>query len=348
MTTRFFRLFTAQAAACAALFCGNLHAQATDAAPTKVSVSILYITADVGIFLALEKGYFAEQKLDVQLNRMTSGADAISLLATDKLDVGSGSASPGLYNAFRRGLPIQIVAEKASLLPPGQDGSGRLLVRRDLMESGAIKTMADLKGKRIAVNNLQSTSLNYVMRGISQGGVGQNDVTWVEMPFNQFIPAFEKKAIDAAMAYTPFLQIISEKMKLAQPMPGSGLEKTSAGDALNIMLYSPGFAKTDAAKRFMVAHLKAQRDFQRIIEGKGDVTELCRAINKYVPSMPADCTGMSFTGIDPNGGVNIDSLERYQKEWLNWGVMKEPADVRKHVNLEFSKHAVSVLGPYRR
>jgi NitT/TauT family transport system substrate-binding protein len=319
-------------------------AQAPAGPPAKVSVSLLYISADVGIFLGIEKGYFKDQGIELSLNRMTSGADAIALLATDKLDVGSGSATPGLFNAFKRGLPIQIVTEKTSMLPPTGPGSGGLLVRTDLKDQ--IKTVADLKGKRIGVNNIQSTTLNYVMRGISKGGLSKDDVTFVEMPFNQFVPAMEKKAVDAVMAYPPLLQTLEDRMKLGVRLPEADLYKTSEKDSTNIMLFSSGFAKTDVAKRFMVAHLKAQRDYFRMVQ-KGDATEACRAINKYVPTLPPDCNGVVFGGIDPNGEVNLDSLERYQKEWLQWGVMKEPADIKAHVNPEFVRNAVQVLGPYR-
>ncbi|MDB5942868.1 MAG: NMT1/THI5-like protein [Ramlibacter sp.] len=340
----------AAALACSLLAATTASAQAPAGPPTKVSVSILFITADVGIFYGIEKGYYKEQGLELDLQRMTSAADAIALLATDKLDVGSGSATPGLFNALKRGLPIQIVAEKSSVRPIGPDnntsGSGSLLVRTDLREGGQVKTMADLKGKRIAVNNLQSTTLNYVMRGIARGGLGKDDVTFVEMPFNQFVPALEKKAVDAVMAYPPLVQTIEGKMKLAVSMPESELHRTSANDATNIMMFSPAFARSDAAKRFMVAHLKAQREYMRLVVA-GQPGEVCRAINKYTPAMPADCAGMSFTGVDPNGAINVESLERYQNEWLQWGVMKDAADIRKNVNLEFARNAVTVLGPAR-
>ena len=344
--TSFRRL--AVALGCGLLIAGTAIAQAPAGPPTKVSVSMLYITADVGVFYGIEKGYYREQGIEIDMQRMTSAADAIALLATDKLDVGSGSATPGLFNALKRGLPIQIVAEKSSVRPIGPDtntaGSGSILVRADLKDQ--VKTMADLKGKRIGVNNLQSTTLNYVMRGISKGGLGKDDVVFVEMPFNQFIPALEKKAVDAVMVYPPLVQTIEGKMKLAVSMPESDLHRTSANDATNIMMFSPGFAKTDTAKRFMVAHLKAQREYMRLVQ-TGQPGEICRVVNKYSPAMPADCAGVSFTGVDPNGSVNVESLERYQKEWLEWGVMKEPADIRKSVNLEFVRNAVTVLGPAR-
>jgi NitT/TauT family transport system substrate-binding protein len=311
---------------------------------TKVSVAILYLTSDAGIFIAIERGYFAEQGIQVELSRTASLADATALLATGKLDVGTGGATPGLFNAFRRGVSAEIVADKSNQLPPGEQ-SGGILVRRDLLDNGEIKTVADLKGRRIAVNNIQSTSLNYVIRALAQAGLGRDDVKLVEMPFSQFIPALEKKAVDAALIYTPLNQTI-ERMGLARALPEAQLAVTSKGDSFNIMLYSEGFARTDAAKRFMVAHLKAQRDYLRAVQGRADMGAICAIIHKYVTALPADCAGMSFTGIDPNGGVNVQSLERYQQEWLKLGVMKEPADIAKHVNLEFARYAASVLGPY--
>ncbi len=336
---------TAATAIAAAPFLAASNA-AADTKPTKVSVAILYLTADVGIFLALERGYFAEQNLQIDLTRVTSAADAIPLLATNKLDVGSGGASPGLFNALRRGLPVQIVTDKWSVLPPGV-GLGQVLVRRDLMESGEVKNVADMKGRRIAVNSIQSTSLNYVLRGMATGGLTREDIKLVEMPFSQFVPAFEKKAVDGAMVYAPLIDTLVTKLKLAQPLTEADEAKTSMGDSLNIMMYSPDFAKTDAAKRFMIAHVKGQRDYQRAVESKVDMTPICTIMSKYVSSMPADCGGYQFSSVDPNGGVNVASLENYQREWLAWGIMKEPADIRANVNTEFAKNAVAVLGPFK-
>ncbi|VCU68483.1 alkanesulfonate transporter substrate-binding subunit [Pigmentiphaga humi] len=344
------RIVSACAAACilcvATLAPGmNRTALAADGQPAKVSMAILYLTADTGVFLAIERGYFAQQGVDVELSRITSSADAISLLATNRLDVGSGSATPGLFNAFRRGVPVQIVSDKSSQLPPGTD-TGGLLVRKDLMDSGAVKSVGGLKGKRIAVNNIQSMSLNHLARALALEGLTKDDVTLVELPFNQFIPAMQKKAIDGVLAFAP-LYAAMIKMQVASPLPEASLARIAAGDNFNIMLFSQGFAKTDAAKRFMVAYLQGQRDLQRAIDGKADIRDVCKVINKYIPAMAADCAGMSFTGIDPNGGVNLASLERFQKEWLQWGIMTDAADIAGHVNLEFSRHALAVLGPYR-
>lgn len=314
--------------------------------PAKVSVSILYIAADGGLFTALEKGYFKEQGLELDLQRMTSGADAIALLATNKLDVGSGSLTPGLLNALRRGMPIQIVAEKARITPIGErtpSGAGGLLVRNDLVANGEVKGPADLRGKRIAINNLESTTINYVMRGLAKGGLSRDDVTLVEMPFNQFVPALQKKAVDAVVAFSPLIQAIEKKMKLGTPMPEMDLYLTAPNSAANIMMYSAGFAKTDAARRFMVAHLKGQRELMRLLE-TGHREEACRMVTKHVSSMPPDCADVNFSGVDANGAINVESMEEFQREWIRWGITKEVADIRKSVNTDFVQHAVKVLG----
>jgi NitT/TauT family transport system substrate-binding protein len=328
----------------AALLVALLAVPAQAQAPRQVTVGILYIAADAGLFIAKERGYFAEQNLDVQLNRFTSAADIVALLATNKLDVGSGSATPGLFNSFKRGLEIQIVTSKAVMIAP-HFGTGSLLVRKDLVESGAVKTIADLKGKRIAVNNIQSTSLNYVLRGIAVGGLAKEDVTLVELPFSQFVAAFEKKAVDAEMVYAPLSDTISKKLGLAVDFPDANASRTANGDTVNVMFYSDAFAKADAGKAFMLAHMKGIRDYyDAIIAGKTERGPICAIIHKYDNTIPDTCAGVTLSGADPNGAVNVESLERYQAEWIKWGVMSEPADIRAHVNTSFVDAAIAKLG----
>jgi NitT/TauT family transport system substrate-binding protein len=321
--------------------------QQTPANLHKVTVGLIYIAADAGIFIAKEKGYFAEQGIEVDLNRFTSGGDQIPLLATDKLDVGSGGSTPGLFNAYVRGFDVPIVTSKA-IISPDLSGGNVLMVRKDLFESG-VKSAAALKGLRIAVNNIQSPSLNYVARGLAAGGLTKDDVTVVEMPFDQFIPALQKKAVDVVLPFSPLAETIGDKLKLAVPVPDTDLGKTSANDTANMMFFSPGFMKSGLATGFMIAHLKAQREYKRaVFDGTGDRNEICGIIHKYIAFVPPDCSGLAMTAIDPDGAVNIPSLERYQADWVKWGMMREPADIRAHVNMSYVSAAVEKLGKYQK
>ena len=320
----------------------------TPPALQKVTVGVLYIVADSAIFIAKEKGYFAKQGIEVDLNRFTSGADQIPLLATSKLDVGTGSATPGLFNAYVRGFDIPIVSSKA-IISPRTEGGNVMMVRTDLYDSGKIRSSADLRGARIAVNNIQSTMLNYVVRGVATGGLAKSDVNLVEMPFTQFIPALQKKAVDAVFPLSPLTETIADRLKLAVRLPETELSKTSANDTANMLFYSQGFMKSEAAKGFMIAFLKAKRDYQRaIFDGTGDRTEICGIIHKYLSFVPPDCSGMAMTAVDPDGSVNVRSLERYQDEWIKWGVMHEPANIRAEVNMTYVNYAIDKLGKYRK
>ena len=85
----------------------------------KVTVGVLYLVADAGLFIAKDRGYFAQEGLDVEFTRFSSGGDVVALLATNRLDVGSGSATPGLFNSYIRGVVAPIVSSKAILSKEG-------------------------------------------------------------------------------------------------------------------------------------------------------------------------------------------------------------------------------------
>ena len=65
--------------------------------------------------------------------------------------------SAALINAIARDVPLKLIADKGSL----RQGFGyeSLVVRKDLFDSGAVKTIPDLKGRKIA--NVYALAPNY-------------------------------------------------------------------------------------------------------------------------------------------------------------------------------------------
>lgn len=115
-----------------------------------VSIGIFGAASDAPFFIADKKGYFRDEGISVKLEKFQSGAMMVPPLGTGELDAGGGSASAGLYNAVAHGIKIKIVADKASS-PPGY-GATKMLVRKDLVESGRYKTLKDIKGMKFAMN----------------------------------------------------------------------------------------------------------------------------------------------------------------------------------------------------
>lgn len=310
-----------------------------------LKVGALYLPTDAPFFLAVERGYFAAEKINVEFQRVASGSDLISFVATGAIDVGSGGATPGLFNAFNRGIKLEIVAAKSIMLKP-DFGSTVLVTRKDLADSGAIKSVADLKGRKVAINSIQSTSINYIVRLLDAAGLKREDVEIVELPVPQLLPALTGGAIDVAMVFG-VTQDALDKANAVEIAGGRVLDIVEDGDVSNMMFYSPGFAATPTAQRFMTAYLKGHRDYYRaIIAGKEGRHEVCEVIRKYINFMPEDCKGFPMPGADPDARISQKSLEAFQKEWLDWNIMREPAPIADFINMSFIDKAVEELGAY--
>jgi hypothetical protein len=152
------------------------------------------------------------------------------------------------------------------------------------------------------------------------------------------------------LPFSPLGETIANKLKIGVALPDTAVGKTSGNDTANMMFFSPGFTKDVAAARgFMVAHMKAQRDYHRaLFEGAGDRRVICTMIKKYLPFVPENCEGMAMSAVEPDGAVNVESLERYQADWVKWGMMREPADIRAKINPAFVAYAVEKLGKYQK
>lgn len=315
-----------------------------EAALTPVSVGLLFINADAGMFIAKDRGYFEEEGLDVTFERFTSGAEMVSLLATNNLDVGSGSPTAGLYNSIRQGLDLKIVSSKSVVIPPNFGGAA-IVVRQDLVDSGAVTSIEDLEGLTVAINMAGSTSSNYVIRALESVGLTKDDVSFVEMPLSQMIPAFINKAIDAAWVFDP-LRGVMQQQGHAQELPGTNTADTGPEDATNLMFYSANFdGNTEAATRFMVAHTRGLRDYyDAIIAGTAEKDPIYAILSGYTGIDVAAYPFMALSGVDPDGDIRAPALWRLQDEWIRWGFMDQRSDLTDSFEGSYLDAALEELG----
>src|ERR1700760_4210899 len=127
-----------------------LLATAHSAEPITIKVGATSTTSDAPIYIADKLGYFSNEGLTVTVSNFRSASDMAAPLGTGALDAGAGSPSAGMYNAVSRGGRIKIVADKASSLPGY--GATKILIRKDLIDSGRYKQPSELKGMKFAMN----------------------------------------------------------------------------------------------------------------------------------------------------------------------------------------------------
>jgi putative hydroxymethylpyrimidine transport system substrate-binding protein len=167
--------------------CGGSSSAATGGRPqTPVSLTLdWYANADhVGVYTAIDHGFFARDGLDVTARPPSAASDSITLVATGRSDIGI-SYEPEVFFAQQRHIPVVAVA---SVVP-------RALASIIADRAAGIRTPADLRGKTIGIDGTASTTA-FVDTVLRHSGVDPSGVKLVNVGFNQ-VPALLQHKVDA-------------------------------------------------------------------------------------------------------------------------------------------------------
>src|SRR4051794_5915482 len=157
--------------------------------------------SDAGVFFGRARGYFQAQGIDVDILPFQSGNDIIAPMASGDLQVAGGGLSLAVLNALDRGIRIRGVADKGTARPGFQ--FTQLPVRRDLLDSGTVRTVADLRGRHVGVSTLRASGEAIVGHVLAQSGLSIDDVDLVPMGYPDMVVALGNQALDAAILIEP-------------------------------------------------------------------------------------------------------------------------------------------------
>jgi NitT/TauT family transport system substrate-binding protein len=312
------------------------------AAPDKVTVAYVAITNFAPLYVAVERGLMKEQNIEVTLQKVTTAADALPFLATGQYDVGGVGMAAATFNGFNKGLDFRIVASAA--IQPLKNGPTIILVRKELKDSGKVKTVADLKGMKVGIAGAAgSTGAYFVAKALRDVGLTFKDITAVNLANPDLVLGMKQGSIDAALVGPPYSdQIIKD---------GTGVllaQDVAPGAMTTVWMYSGKFIKErpEVAKRFMIALVKGARAMQG---AKYLDPENIKAYIKYTPSTEdAIKTGLP-PFIDPDLKIYLDSVKNLEEVfraegWTDYTAVI-PAD--KMIDASFVDNAVKVLGAFK-
>lgn len=101
------------------------------------------------LFLAVDRGYFRAEGLDVQVMPYKGSANSqMPLLARGDVDISVVIAGPAMFNQFSEGFNIKLISTLTEPKQGYRDGAV-LVVRKDLWDAGAIRKLQDLKGRKV-------------------------------------------------------------------------------------------------------------------------------------------------------------------------------------------------------
>lgn len=295
--------------------------------------------------LALHSGRFADQGLDVEPVVGTSGQDFVASLATGQMEVASGVPNAGLYNALNRGIDIRLVADYAHVSQKAEDSTVSIVVRADLVDSGAVKGPGDLKGRVIAAgpSNGQYPQI-LLAKALARSNLTLDDVTVRFLPFPEAIAAMSSKSLDGSFMIEPLTTQADRQNVARKLVPGGAVDP---GAELSIVLFSAQFAKDkDAANRYMIGFLQGVRMYYDAFFLKKNRDEAIAILTKWSPLKEAKLWAEAVPqNTDLNGRINVDNLRQQAVFYKAQGTLTtDIPDLGKFVDMSFADAAVKALG----
>lgn len=311
-------------------------AQAQD----KVRVGAYASISDAGLYIAKDKGYFAEQGLSVEIVQVNTGTEMTSQLANGDLDASGGAPGAGLYNAVRQGIELKIVADKGSSL--AGHGYFAFVVRKELADK--IKQPADMRGHLLAVTGYGAGAPSEVTihKLLESGGLKESEINQVNMQFADIAAALGTGKVDIGVLIEPLVsQVVNKGIAVAWKR----VDTVYPNQQYGALMYGPGIMKRpDVAKRFMIAYLKAVRFYNDALEGKASRDELVSILTKNTSVRnPEVYRDMVFPGLDRNGRLNVAGMKADVEWWVAAGRMKQSVPVEKLVDASYAEEAAKAI-----
>lgn len=295
------------------------------------------VAINAPVYVAAEKGYFAEEGLNVEFLPIEGGSDAVVQVASGNFDVAGGGISASMLNAVARGIEFEIAAplhtERPKLASP-------FVVSKKRFESGELTKMSDLKGKKVATNNRGTATEWWLSEALRQGGVDITEVEVIGLPFPQIAPALESGTLDGAILSEPFATAAEDKGLIVRLS-----EDFVDGFKPTYVYFNKAWvtANPQAATGFIKAFLRGARDLQG--EAYFDDANVA-AISKYTKVEPDVIKRARRPYFDPNGTVSLADIQTLQQFYRKQGLLNydQDIDMSRYINGRYVEEALKQLG----
>lgn len=287
---------------------------AQDTALTTVRVGTVPVVVFAPLYIADAKGYFADEGIAVDIQRVAGSTEALEPLATGDLDVVLGGANANLFNYAYRSLRVnddpgfRIVAGNHTESPPV---ASPLVVSKARFDSGEIASIADLEGGRVAVNGVGVATEYWMYQALLQGGIDINDVELIAVPFPDVAAALTTEAtggrIDAAILSEPFASF-AEQDGLVVRLSEDFID----GFQATYLYMSVDFIENDRelAVGFVRAYLRANRYIADDTNWRGEeVTNILEEATS-VPAVIIQSAPRPY--FPANGTIHVEDIETLQ------------------------------------
>lgn len=310
-------------------------AQAND----KVKIGALRFTSHAPGFIALEKGYFAEEGIDAEFVFFQAAQPIAVAGASGDVDFGIAGVTGGFMNLAEQGA-IRLVA---GVLHEKKGVDGMMILASNEAHAAGLTTPEGLPGKRVAMTQVGST-FHYMTAKVGDSlGFGIDEVRMVPLQgVGQMIAALSSGQVDA-MIMVPHI---------AKPMVRRGDAKQIGWLYDHVEYQISGLFTTvpniennrDLVERFVRAYAKGIADFNRVMldpaADPAERDEMVAMIAAYVsPDKPvAEAATAILEGsmnLNDGAALNVTDVETQMKWFQDQGLVSKDLTVDMLVDRSF-------------
>ena len=319
---------TAVVAIVIAALCGRDALATADAAKAVVRFSLNpVVTGNLPIFIAIDKGYFAEEGIDLKLTKYGgSSVTQMPLAARGDLDITLMVAGPALFNQKTEGFDLKILASMQQTHAGWADGEW-VMVRKDLWDSGAVRKLADLKGRQVD-GGPDGSPISFVLNlALAKAGLTRADVIYTKKFATppDWIAALRNRSVEVLAAADPVATVLETQ--------GFGMKLASDQDVapwlqISFLIASEKYVQDHRATvtAFLKAYLRAAKDIDA--SGGKWTPELLHELTTWTKISEADLKripGPPYYG--QFGTISKVSLARQQDYLAGLGQVKNKIDI---------------------
>jgi len=168
-----------------------------------LNVAVVPALDSAGFFVALYEGLFAKEGLHVNFTPAISSDTVISAQVKGQYDITGGNYVSYIQAEAAGKAKLDIFAE-ASIMEPGDQGIY-------VMPDSPIKSLADLRGRTIAINAPRNILYLLVASVLAEHGISPDSVKFVtDISFPAMPAALKTGKVDAAVLPEPFASIAEQ------------------------------------------------------------------------------------------------------------------------------------------
>lgn len=304
--------------------------QPAPAARIPLRVGYLAVMDDAPVMVAKDAGLYEKQGLDANLQVFSSGTDLIKAIVGGQLDVGVLGFTNALTWAAK-GADLKVVGS-------AQMGYHSLLVRKD----ANIKTLADLRGRRLATQQRGSTA-DIILNGVvlPSAGLKREDVQLLYVSPSVAVDSLIAGRVDAAFVFEPYDHIarltapVMPIYEVGKDWPFPCMVVITSGKVLE--QNRPGIDRLLEAQRQAIETLRKQPDEAAVLLAP-----------RFVPAGSLQTPA----GVVPARTVVADAIRSQTFDWrisaeqakrmqeiadmmVRQGVLSEPVAVDKFLDLSW-------------